>query len=294
MKRFTISYINMLSEIIEALPDISGQHSRTSRVYALLDKVAVQAIKVSQLSSVEGGFANLGNFGKIELPYYKMGAIDTLDLFGLDELIIFSFYWANRHRYKKAADIGANLGLHSILMSRCGWQVSAYEPDPIHARLLRRNLKLNDITNVELFEAAVSDKPGVLEFVRVLGNTTSSHLSGAKLNPHGELKRFPVSVLSIDNIMLSNDFVKMDAEGQEKMIILATNANHWKNTDMMVEVGTSENAHVIFKHLNTLGVNAFSQKLGWQRVSSLEDMPTSYKEGSLFVSMKPSMTWTKL
>jgi hypothetical protein len=63
---------------------------------------------------------------------------------------------------------------------------------------------------------------------------------------------------------------------------------------MMVEVGTSENALVIFEHLKTLGVNAFSQKLGWQLVSSLEDMPTSYKEGSLFVSMKQSMTWTKL
>lgn len=283
----------MLGEIIEALPDISGQHARSSRVYALLEKVAGQAIKASQLSLAEGACANLGCFGKIELPYYKMGAIDTLDLFGLDELIIFSFYWTNRHRYKKAADIGANLGLHSILMSRCGWQVSAYEPDPIHAGLLRRNLKLNDTTNVELFEAAVSDKPGILEFVRVLGNTTGSHLSGAKSNPYGELERFPVSVLAIDNIMSSVDFVKMDAEGQERTIILATNVSYWKHADMMVEVGTAENACAIFEHLKTMGVNAFSQKLGWQQVTSLEDMPMSYKEGSLFVSMKPSMPWAK-
>ena len=281
----------MLNKIIEALPDISGQHARNSRVYALLEKTASQAVRTSQLTRTEGAYVNLGSFGKIDLPYYKMGAIDTLDLFGLDELIIFSFYWANRYRYKKAADIGANLGLHSILMSRCGWQVNAYEPDPIHAELLRRNLKLNDTTNVELFEAAVSDKPGTLEFVRVLGNTTGSHLSGAKANPYGELERFPVKVLAIDDIMSSVDFVKMDAEGQERTIILATNADHWRNTDMMVEVGSAENAHAIFEHLKILGVNSFSQKLGWQQVVSLEDMPMSYKEGSLFLSTKLSMPW---
>ena len=281
----------MLSEIIDALPDISRQHARTSRIYALLEKIAGVAVRASRLVLPDGGNVNLGGFRKIEFPYYKMGAIDTLDLFGLDELIIFSFYSTNRNRYNKAADIGANLGLHSILMDRCGWQVSAYEPDPVHAELLRRNLKLNKAVSVELFEAAVSDKLGTLEFVRVLGNTTGSHLAGAKSNPYGKLERFPVSVLAIDSIMLAVDFVKLDAEGQEKIIILATNATHWKNTDMMVEVGTEENARAIFDHLNSLGVNAFSQKHGWQRVTSLEGMPTSYKEGSLFVSMKSKMPW---
>lgn len=175
----------MLSEIIEALPDIATQHARSSLVYTLLEKVAVQTVKGSRFTLTEGACEDLGGFGKLEFPYHNMGAIDTLDLFGLDELIIFSFYWRNRHRYKRAADIGANVGLHSILMSRCGWQVSAYEPDPIHAGLLRRNLVLNGSINVDLFEAAVSDKSGTLEFVRVLGNTTGSHLSGAKSNPYG-------------------------------------------------------------------------------------------------------------
>jgi FkbM family methyltransferase len=283
----------MLSKIIEALPDISGQHARNSRVYAMLERAANQAIRASQLTQTEDAHINLGGFGKIYLPYHNMGAIDTFDLFGLDELIIFSFYWSSRHRYKRAADIGANLGLHSILMSRCGWQVNAYEPDPIHAKLLRRNLKLNDTAGVDLIEAAVSDTPGTLEFVRVLGNTTGSHLSGAKASPYGKLERFPVTVLAINDIMSSVDFVKMDAEGQEKTIILATNADHWRKTDMMVEVGSAENAHAIFEHLKMLGVNAFSQKLGWQQVVSLEDMATSYKEGSLFLSTKSSMPWAE-
>src|SRR5882724_2509552 len=173
-----------LSDLIEELPALAAQHARTTEAYAQWESAAGAAVKATRFNRLDGARDTLGSFGEIELPYYKMGAVDSLDLFGLDELIIFSFYWANRHRYRRAADIGANLGLHSILMGKCGWQVTAYEPDPNHAALLRRNLGLNGSTTVELVEAAVSDKPGTLEFVRVLGNTTSSHLAGAKQNAY--------------------------------------------------------------------------------------------------------------
>ena len=286
------SLITTLGEIIAELPSLSAQHARTTATYAAREKAVGEAVKASRFAQIEGARETLGDFGEIELPYYKMGAVDSLDLFGLDELIIFSFYWTNRHRYRRAADIGANLGLHSILMGKCGWQVRAFEPDPVHAQLLRRNLGLNRSATVELVEAAVSDKAGTLEFVRVLGNTTSSHLAGAKQNAYGQLERFPVRVESIASIMPSVDFVKMDAEGQEKTIILGTEAKHWSSTDMMVEIGSPENAAAIFQHLQNLGVHAFAQKLGWTEVKSLSDMPTSYKDGSLFITKLGAMPWT--
>jgi FkbM family methyltransferase len=220
-----------------------------------------------------------------------MGAVDSLDLFGADELIIFAFYLANRTRYKKAADIGANIGLHSTLMGLLGWKVDAYEPDSVHARLLQRNLDLNGVKTVTLHEAAVSDAPGRLEFIRVVGNTTSSHLAGAKSNPYGELERFPVDVVAIGEVLKDVDFVKIDAEGQERIILLATHDEHWKRTEMMIEVGSPENAAGIHAHLTKLGVNMFAQKLGWRKVGSLADMPTSYRDGSLFISRADRMPW---
>ena len=282
----------MIGQIISALPDIANQHARSSKLYAVLAKISEAAIKESRLK-LSDGCIQLGEFGNLEFPYHNMGEIDTLDLFGLDELIIFSFYLVNCERYARSADIGANLGLHSILMSRCGWQVSAYEPDPIHANLLRRNLDLNLTKNVKVFEDAISDKSGTLEFVRVLGNTTGSHLAGAKLNPYGVLERFPVNVLPIDSVMANADFIKLDAEGQERLILLATNATQWKTTDMMLEVGSAENAIAIFNHMTALGINLFSQKLNWENVKSIDGMPTSYKEGSLFITAKSKMPWLR-
>jgi len=267
-------------------------HSRCSNLYKILDNAAKTCVKNSKLSSEDNTAINIGNFGSLIFPYFKMGAIDSLDLFGLDELIIFSFYWANRNRYKATADIGANLGIHSIMMSRCDFDVVAYEPDPTHLKILKRNLDLNAIKNTKVEEKAVSDKPGKLEFIRVLGNTTGNHLAGAKPSPYGDLETFEVDVESIEVIMSNSDFVKIDAEGQEKVILLATNSKHWESTDAIVEVGTSDNALAIFNHFNSLGVNLFSQKINWKKVIHLDDMPVSYNEGSLFISTKLTMPWS--
>lgn len=281
-----------LGDVITALPEVVPLHARTSKLYQMIDHIALATAAASNFASSDAKPVTVGEFGEVIFPYTKMGAIDTLDLFGTDELIIFAFYWISRQRYRRAADIGANLGLHSILMARCGWSVKAYEPDPRHAALLRRNVELNHAT-IDIVEAAVSDAPGTLEFVRVVGNTTSSHLAGAKSGAYGELERFPVRVESIANVMPTVDFVKVDAEGQERVIILGTNMDHWRATDMMVEIGSEENARAIFAHLQKIGVNAFAQKLGWGKVAALGDMPTSYKEGSLFISRSPAMFWGK-
>ena len=287
----TVTKPSSIGEIIDSLPVLSLDHARTSDRYKVMDEVARAVVAASSLAKESEEEVSLGCLGSVIFPFSRMGAISTLDLFGLDELIIFSFYWVNRYRYRNVADIGANLGLHSILMGKCGWNVKAYEPDPAHTKLLRRNLDLNGSESVELIEAAVSDQPGMLEFVRVLGNTTSSHLAGAKNDAYGPLERFPVRVENIADIMPEVDFIKMDAEGQEKVIILGTSAEHWGNTDMMVEVGSEDNAAAIFEHLQKIGVRAFAQKLGWNLVKSLDDMPTHYKNGSIFMTRKPAMPW---
>ncbi|MEW6329828.1 MAG: FkbM family methyltransferase [Pseudomonadota bacterium] len=283
---------SIMGNLFASLPSVSSQHARTTALYALLKTVARNEIE-SQFADTDGKAKAFGPFGEIVFPYFKMGAIDSLDLFGLDELIIFSYYWANRAHYRRVADIGANIGLHSLALSRCGFEVKAYEPDPKHFGLLKNNLTRNAADRVQPIMAAVSKTAGVMEFVRVLGNTTGSHLVGSKPNPYGELEKFPVQVDAIGPILEWADLVKIDAEGHEKEILLATDIQHWRKCDAMVEVGSEENAKAIFDHFMSIGVNAFAQKLGWRVVARPEDMPTSYRDGSLFVSRKPVMQWTQ-
>ena len=285
-----MSSASILENLFSVLPSLSYQHAPGSKVYALLKQVARREVE-DLFYEHEPRAREFSPFGNLVLPHYKMGAVDSLNLLDFDELIIFSFYWINRKRYRRVLDVGANIGLHSIILSKCGYEVRAYEPDSQHFEILERNLVLNNCSNVQAFNAAVSSKAGEMEFVRVLGNTTASHLAGSKANPYGDLERFPVKVEAFEPLITWADLIKLDVEGHEKEILLATNGDHWLNTDALVEVENESNAASIYEHFTALGVHLFSQKTNWQLVHDVDDMPTSYREGTLFVTCKSEMPW---
>ena len=286
-----MSSTSILESLLLALPSLSNQHAPGSEVYSLLKQVARKEVENLFLGH-DTQAREFKPFGNLVFPYHKMGAIDSLNLFDLDELIIFSFYWINRKKYRRVLDLGANIGLHSIILSKCGFEVRAYEPDPQHFEILQRNLALNNCSNVEPFNAAVSSKTGVMEFVRVLGNTTASHLAGSKPNPYGDLERFPVKVEAIEPLITWADLIKLDVEGHEKEVLLATNRDHWLDTDALVEVENEGNAASIYRHFTGLGVQLFSQKTNWQLVRDVDDMPTTYREGTIFLTCKSEMPWS--
>ena len=280
----------ILSQLIVALPALKDFHAPTCEPYNLLRMIARKEVEAA-FSSEKPEPCAIAPFGELIFPYTKMGAIDSLDLFGIDELVIFAFYWANSGRYKKTLDMGANIGLHSIMMSRCNFQITCFEPDPHHFSLLTRNLSENKADSVTAVNTAVSVQEGTMEFVRVLGNTTGSHLAGSKSNLYGEVERFPVKVLPFAELIKGVDFVKLDVEGHEKIILTSTTAEQWQTLDMMAEIGSEDNARAIFDHFAAIGVNMFAQKISWGKVERLEDMPTSYHDGSLFISSRPEMPW---
>jgi FkbM family methyltransferase len=275
--------------LFEALIEHPRLHAPASSVYRVLKAFARAQIEAS-FSSPERIAREFWEFGPLSLPYTSMGAVTSLDLFGLDELIIFSFYHRNRSRYRRVIDIGANLGLHSMIMGRCGFEVKAFEPDPSHFDLLKANLAANSISNVEAMAQAVSTTDGKAEFVRVLGNTTGSHLAGSK-SSYGEREYFTVSTTAVGPLFEWADFAKIDAEGHERDLLLSTSAEVFAHLDVMVEIGNDANAEAIFTHFQALDVRMFAQKIGWQPARRLADVPTSHREGSLFLSTKPEMPW---
>jgi FkbM family methyltransferase len=279
--------MTFFDDIFEVLPQIADRHKPTDPMWRVL-RTAAHGVCADAFS--KGEPVSFGPFGEIAFPYFKMGAIDSIDLFGLDELIIFSFYNRNRTRYRKVVDFGANIGLHSIILSRCGFEVRSFEPDPKHARRFESNAALNGV-KPELHEAAVSFEAGETQFVRVVGNTTGSHIKGAKSNPYGDLETFDVTVEAAGPHLAWADLAKIDIEGHEAELVRHLPPETWTKTDAIMEVGTEENAGLIFDYLGKSEARMFSQKTGWKRVAKVSDMPFSHREGSLFLTGKDAMPW---
>jgi FkbM family methyltransferase len=116
-------------------------------------------------------------------------------------------------------DVGANIGVHTILMARLAesGRVIAFEPASRNVQLLRRNLEANDVRNVSVVEAAVYDasEPLVL-------HTDSGHPAGSHLGSRGNSGE---SSETVDGVRLDDwlspaglariDFMKIDVEGAE-------------------------------------------------------------------------------
>ena len=235
----------------------------------------------------KNGKARISNFGEIEFPNYDMGAISSFMYLDYREMAIFYLYLTKQKFYDFAIDLGANIGLHSILLKRAGFAVvHSFEPDPLHFKELKKRIKLNRLKDIVINNVAVSNFSGRAQFTRVLGNTTGSHLSGAKADPYGVLEKFECEVYDIRKIIPLNvkTLIKMDIEGSELEVLSAISDDHWTLVDCIVEVTSKAHAIGIFDLAKKQNLRIFSQKISWKLVSHVYEMPFSYKEGSVFLT----------
>lgn len=279
-----------LNSYLKILPNIVSRHSRKD----ILHKKLSEALKVE----VEGIFGEdkecsytFDDIGRIEFPYRTLGNVDSSGMFALDELIVFSYYIINRTKYKNVLDVGANLGIHSIVLSKLGANVLCFEPDKDIVNKLEQNLEINNINNVEIISKAISNRKGIADFCRVCDNQAGSHLKGQKSDPYGHLEYFEVEVDEIDKYLNNIDYVKIDAEGSEANILCSILPERLKNIDLFVEVGSEENAKRIFEHYQNTTINLFSQKLCWGKVTKHDQIPFHHTQGLLFMSADERMNW---
>lgn len=121
-------------------------------------------------------------------------------------------------------DIGANIGYYALLEARLVGEkgkVYAIEPVPNNMELLRRNIKLNDYSNIETFQLAIGSENKV-DSIYISRKCNWSSMLKSKRNDSDIIKKIPVQVITLDNFLedkLSPDLIRMDVEGYETEII---------------------------------------------------------------------------
>jgi FkbM family methyltransferase len=127
-----------------------------------------------------------------------------------------------------AIDAGANIGIHTMLMSRLvglAGKVVAIEPDPVCAVKLRRNLELNECANVEIVERALAAQPGkrTLFLSSDRGSNSLYHMAEGEKGVGSPDGKIVVDCISPRDIPHLGDavFMKMDIEGAEPEVMTA-------------------------------------------------------------------------
>ena len=145
-------------------------------------------------------------------------------------------------------DVGAHIGRYALRAAAKGAQVIAIEPDPENFRLLRRNVQLNGLSNVDLLAQAMTSSPAaVLLSVGPAANTGTSSVridDGRSLDNSGVVRTIRIPGETLDSVVRSQgldriDWLKIDVEGHEIPVLLGSRSALGITRRLILEVTDS-------------------------------------------------------
>ena len=131
--------------------------------------------------------------------------------------------WFRPQAGETVVDVGAHVGLFTVLAARSGASVLSYEPNPSTARTLRGNLELNGLHRVEVVEVACGSTPvnSTLFVPKAFDGIASLHPEWvAGTDAWGIVEKVPVRVERLDDRVgrwssAPIDWLLIDVEGSE-------------------------------------------------------------------------------
>lgn len=168
-----------------------------------------------------------------------------------------------------ALDIGGNIGYYALLESSLvgpEGKVYAVEPVSDNLRILKKNIELNAVKNIKVFQAAMGKEKRYAEIYVSNQSNRSTFVTRA-----GTVytKKEKVEMTTVDDFVseqqIKPDFIRMDVEGYEKEILQGMRRTLLHNPRLFIEI-----------HPNEIGRKELKQMLltmlesGYARVTVVE------------------------
>jgi FkbM family methyltransferase len=141
-------------------------------------------------------------------------------------------------------DVGANIGVFTVLQATRGAMVYSFEPNPDSYGRLLRNVTANKLNDyVRLFPTALGDERGMGSLHVIGGGTTGGVVTPVNAQVSGSGVAVPIATL--DEVAstvpgLSIDLLKIDAEGSEVAILRGGDRTLDRVQRIMVEYHSRE------------------------------------------------------
>lgn len=139
---------------------------------------------------------------------------------GIAEREMQQFFASHIRPGDQVLDVGANIGFFTLVASALTGptgRVASFEPHPDNAEALRRNVTANQLNQVEVVEAAVSDRNGESGLHLNTSDQVAS-LVVARTNETVSVQTVTVDA-EIQRLDLRPAFVKIDVEGHEDAVV---------------------------------------------------------------------------
>ena len=131
---------------------------------------------------------------------------------------------ASLHSARCFMDVGTHLGWYTCMAAKHmpDGNVYGFEMDDFSYGLLKQNVAINELTNVEIFNVAVSDSSDVVSFKRDTKYPDTLHMETSK-DDGKSAESVSVNSVKLDEFLESKgcvpDVIKIDVEGAEMKVL---------------------------------------------------------------------------
>lgn len=169
-------------------------------------------------------------------------------------------------------DVGANTGYTAAWFSTMADRVYAFEPDPTNVEVLREQIRIRGLTNVEVRETAVGDSAGRVELHRKerCGHHALSDVGASRTTDSIEVPCTTIDAVMTEEGIETVTLLKVDVEGFEPEV--------FRGAEAALSSGAIQ--RVLFEH-----------SPGFYRERGIDDLaPVTFLEDRGFVLRLPDGT----
>ena len=190
------------------------------------------ALKIRIRRIIKGNESLIKNetYKKITVPLAGKITLKTSDYLGFNLYVegvyephTIDFFVRNLAKGENVLDIGANIGYHTLIMSKLvgPGQVFSFEPNPHILPILYKNIGSNNRKNITVFEVGLSDRNTVQNFYVPDGSGSSSGQASLR-SLGGETVIEKIKLIRLESILHTLPkirLIKMDIEGAEGLAL---------------------------------------------------------------------------
>jgi len=189
-------------------------------------------------------------------------------------------------------DCGANIGI-SVLNYKRQYpyaDITAFEPDPLICEVLRKNLKINNVSGVKVIEAALWDSEREMSFI-------ADGADGGFLSDRMELDCLKVKTQCLSGYLgMPIDLLKIDIEGAETRVIKECGHLFFNVHNLIIEYhpvnGVFCDLSYILSILEHNGFYYYINSYGcWKCFANEQNKHDGYNDQLLMIYAKKGKTW---
>ncbi len=182
-------------------------------------------------------------------------------------------------------DIGANIGLTTLLAAQVAGKIYAFEPEPRAYSRLQAHIRLNKLTNTEAYQLAISNREGSAALYQCINNDGSHSMDQEFMATIGNTYAAPIVVPTqpLNSLSLPMPtLVKIDVEGHEQAVLEGM-TNYLPGTKYVILETTPTRFTAIREYLERYGFTSWYIFSGDSAEPMEERFPSSQRQRLLNV-----------